>query len=72
MQMSNFINVDSCLFDQSLIAKEVSNYGDPHASSINQKSTSSAILQSERSKYEIFIQLVTQCFQLCIRMKEDD
>ena len=32
-----------------------------------------SVIQSfEQKKYEMFIQLVTQCFQLSIRMKEDD
>ena len=28
--------------------------------------------QSEKSKYEMFTQLASQCFQLSIIMKEDD
>ena len=72
MKMQSFINVDSCLFDASLIATEVSGYGDRQAAAIDPTNATSAMQQSEKSKYEMFIQLASQCFQLSIIMKEDD
>jgi len=54
-KVNGIIDIDSCHLDGTMIANEVSGFG------ISYKAAN-AIQSSEKHRYEIFIELVTQCF----------
>ena len=62
-RISTLVEIDHTLFDSGFIAQEVSN---------GSQQTTNTLQSGERNKYEIFIQLVTQCFQLCIKLKGEE
>ena len=60
LSLDRVVEVDVAFLDAGMIAHEVS-HGLQRSKSVH---------KSERAKVEIFMRLVTQCFQLCIRLQE--
>ena len=73
-KIDELFDVESLAFDQNLISHELSSSFpafQKERSTLNRADTSAVITKSEKEKFEMFVQLVTQCFHLAIRLKQD-